>query len=232
MSRKQERSSETSKKVFPTRLRELMERPPKTSQPQLADAIGVQRQTISNYANGQSSPDWEALLKIADYFDVSADWLLGRKGAVERIDPKARAASEYTGLSVEAIDTLRSIQKEDVYDVMSEFLKQKGRDFAYQLFILRGNSEIVRKSLTNMDSASDSVKAFSESFGQVKVLELSMYEFERFCRKLPDMYGTNALLDEANKLASHFYDSSIALSFARDQSSVAWKAYERSKDNE
>lgn len=44
----------------------------------LAKALNVTTGTISNYENDVHSPDLETLVKIADYFDVSADYLLGR----------------------------------------------------------------------------------------------------------------------------------------------------------
>ncbi|MGI6453090.1 MAG: helix-turn-helix domain-containing protein [Syntrophomonadaceae bacterium] len=44
----------------------------------LAKAIGVGKTTISNYETGYSTPDTEIIKKIADFFDVSTDYLLGR----------------------------------------------------------------------------------------------------------------------------------------------------------
>lgn len=63
---------------FPTRLRELLNRPGET-QGKLAEAIGVQRQSIGQWKDGITSPDINAFNKIADYYNVSADYLLGRK---------------------------------------------------------------------------------------------------------------------------------------------------------
>ena len=108
MSRKNKVSSETESKSFPTQLRFLMKEKGITMQ-KLGDEIHVQRQTISNYALGQSSPDWETLLKIAEYFDVSVDWLLGRDGSTRSPDPSCQAAKEYTGLSEHVIEFLHSI---------------------------------------------------------------------------------------------------------------------------
>ncbi len=45
---------------------------------QLADAIGTTKATISNYENVQRNPSLEMLIKLADYFDVSIDFLIGR----------------------------------------------------------------------------------------------------------------------------------------------------------
>ena len=46
-------------------------------QKQLAEYLSVSIGTISNYENGVHSPDLSTLCRIAEYFNVSADYLLG-----------------------------------------------------------------------------------------------------------------------------------------------------------
>ena len=58
-------------------LKELRDRN-KISQKDLASRLGVAQNTLSNWENGNRHPDPEMLTKIADYFDVSLDYLLGR----------------------------------------------------------------------------------------------------------------------------------------------------------
>jgi len=48
------------------------------SQPELGKIIGVSQQSISCYENYTRDPDTETLKKIAQYFDVSTDYLLGK----------------------------------------------------------------------------------------------------------------------------------------------------------
>lgn len=45
---------------------------------ELGEAVGVAESTMSQYENGRRSPDFETLLKLAEYFDVSTDYLLGK----------------------------------------------------------------------------------------------------------------------------------------------------------
>lgn len=45
----------------------------------LANATGIDQRTISNYETGKTSPDSDALIKLADFFNVSIDYLVGRK---------------------------------------------------------------------------------------------------------------------------------------------------------
>lgn len=47
------------------------------SQYQVARDLGVPRTTYANWEQGKAEPDSDTLKKIADYFDVSVDYLLG-----------------------------------------------------------------------------------------------------------------------------------------------------------
>ena len=48
---------------------------------QLANAIGVKKTTISTWENGKAFPEIGTLIKLANYFDVSIDYILGRNNA-------------------------------------------------------------------------------------------------------------------------------------------------------
>jgi transcriptional regulator with XRE-family HTH domain len=48
------------------------------TQQQLGDVVGVGKVTISRYERHGREADYETLLKLAKYFDVSIDYMLGR----------------------------------------------------------------------------------------------------------------------------------------------------------
>lgn len=50
----------------------------KLTQEEFAVKLGIARSTYSGYETGKTEPDNETLQKIADYFEVSTDYLLGR----------------------------------------------------------------------------------------------------------------------------------------------------------
>lgn len=54
------------------------------TQTDLANAIGVVLKQIQRYELGQSEPTLSKLLALADYFDVSLDYLCGRSDVPER----------------------------------------------------------------------------------------------------------------------------------------------------
>lgn len=48
------------------------------TQADIAQKLGIAKSTISMYENGNREPDFETLEKIADFFNVDIDYLLGR----------------------------------------------------------------------------------------------------------------------------------------------------------
>jgi transcriptional regulator with XRE-family HTH domain len=48
------------------------------TQKQLADALGIDRTAVAKYETGKNGATSEMLEKIADYFAVSSDYVLGR----------------------------------------------------------------------------------------------------------------------------------------------------------
>ena len=48
------------------------------TQEQLGEAIGASGRGIQNYELGARKPNYDMLLALADYFDVSLDYLTGR----------------------------------------------------------------------------------------------------------------------------------------------------------
>lgn len=96
--------------IFPLRLRELMTEHG-TTQEQLAQHLGIRRQTLSLYVNGQSKADWMQVVRIAQYYNVPADWLLGLSD-VKSKDMTAQAVEALTGLSEQTLNILIA-QKEN-----------------------------------------------------------------------------------------------------------------------
>lgn len=109
MSRKKELAYNTENNPFSIRLRKIMEER-KTTQKQLADAVGKRPQTVSLYMNGQSLPDALTLREIGEYFGVSTDWLLNREGSVKSTDANISIACKCTGLSEDSIRLLSGFQ--------------------------------------------------------------------------------------------------------------------------
>ncbi|MBP1917220.1 transcriptional regulator with XRE-family HTH domain [Lederbergia galactosidilyticus] len=63
--------------MFSKRLK-LLRTNKKLTQQNMANFLGITRQGYAKYETGQSEPDNETIKKLADFFDVSTDYLLGR----------------------------------------------------------------------------------------------------------------------------------------------------------
>lgn len=64
--------------IFPQRLKELRQKRGLIQQ-EIADLVHVNRVTYTNWEKGKREPSYENLVKLADLFEVSLDWLFGRE---------------------------------------------------------------------------------------------------------------------------------------------------------
>lgn len=62
--------------VFAKRLKELRKEKG-LSQAKLAEVLFVDKSSIAKYETGKSTPSVDMLIKLAEYFKVSTDYLLG-----------------------------------------------------------------------------------------------------------------------------------------------------------
>lgn len=89
-------------------------------QKELADLLKVSPSTIGMYERGQRDPDTDTLRFLAEYFDVSIDYLLGRtderKSSGKGIEVKA-----YHNLNIDGLSEDEIKQVEDYI----EFIKSK-----------------------------------------------------------------------------------------------------------
>ena len=80
----------------------------KLTQEQVAELLGVSRQTISNWENEKSYPDIISVIKMSECYDVSLDYLL--KG-----EQKMKSYYDYLEESTN-VSEKQCQQKQDYYD--------------------------------------------------------------------------------------------------------------------
>lgn len=106
MPRKPNTTNSSYNDPLPKALRVLMN-DKSITQDKLADALDVSRQMISQYCSGASAPSPQTIAKIAKYFHVSADYLLGLSPEkTPKMEEQAIIA--YTGLPAQAIQNLHN----------------------------------------------------------------------------------------------------------------------------
>ena len=67
-----------------------------TTQAALAEYLGTSRTAVSHYAQGRREPDLSTMIKIAEYFQVSLDYLAGLK---DDEVPKSRSPRSYVKIN-------------------------------------------------------------------------------------------------------------------------------------
>lgn len=90
------------------------------SQKQLADVISFSQQSINKYENHDIEPDIATLIKIADFFDTSVDYLIGHSDVRRKIEAvqfndlntdESKLISEYRKLSSKKKQSLHIIME-------------------------------------------------------------------------------------------------------------------------
>lgn len=67
------------KETFPEKLK-TARKEAGYSQRQVESLTGIKQSTLAGYEIGRTEPDIETLGTLADFYNVSTDWLIGTKG--------------------------------------------------------------------------------------------------------------------------------------------------------
>lgn len=131
--------------IFPDRFMTLCSTERKTLE-EWGHIFLVTRQTISNWQTGKSIPSIVELMRITEYFHVSADYLLGLSDTASP-EVTARAAVEYTGLSEAAVEWLHIGLDDFEYNGIgiSEERKKENLTNASELIQSKSFTEIVHR---------------------------------------------------------------------------------------
>lgn len=101
-----------------TRLAELR-RKNKYTQKQLAEALNLSQQVISNIERNTTAPDLEFLYGAADLYNISLDELIGRKLNLP-------AKESYERKIVEVLEMMNEYEKELSLRLVSEVAQHRG----------------------------------------------------------------------------------------------------------
>lgn len=103
----------------------------------LATHLHTGTSTISQYESGKREANFDTLCKIADYFHVSVDYLLGREGENDKYPESPKALQKGVkipvlgiipaGIPIEAIEDILD------YEEISEDMAQRGEYFALKV---------------------------------------------------------------------------------------------------
>ncbi len=110
--------------MFSIKLKELREKAG-LSQYSFADAFGVAQSTVGGWESGKREPNFETMQRLADFFDVSIDFLLGRN---EKNSPISNKPTE-EDLKIALFGGDKDVTEEMWAEVKSfaEYVKQKSK---------------------------------------------------------------------------------------------------------
>lgn len=92
----------------------------KLHQSVVADYLHISISTLSNYENNVHEPNLETLIQLADFFDVSTDYLLGRTNHTCPIHELERPLWGNVTLC-NLIETTHSMEKDDLFYLRRTF---------------------------------------------------------------------------------------------------------------
>ena len=75
----------------------------------VAADLNISYSSISKYERGDQQPSYETLMKMADYFDVTTDYLIGYTD-IRTKNIEAKTIAETTGLTLRSIEILSGYQ--------------------------------------------------------------------------------------------------------------------------
>ena len=115
--------------ILPKRLRNLRESRGYL-QKFVADKLGVRSNTLSGYENGTRSPDPDMLVKLADLYKVSTDYLLGYDAQDNLEFYKNKIATEFPNIDLmfKDMESLTAEEMQDVYEYIKFKMSQKKGD--------------------------------------------------------------------------------------------------------
>ncbi|MEG1609152.1 MAG: helix-turn-helix transcriptional regulator [Clostridia bacterium] len=97
----------------------------KLSQKELAKKLKIGQSTICQWELGIARPNYDAIAKLCEFYDISADYLCGF------VDERGCYVKQYKGLNAEQemyvnmLNNLDGAQRNLILELMEEFLNKK-----------------------------------------------------------------------------------------------------------
>ncbi|MBU5676809.1 helix-turn-helix domain-containing protein [Alkaliphilus sp. MSJ-5] len=98
------------------------------SQVELAKKLNITSQSLSQYELNKRIPDIEMINRLADFFDVSVDYLLGRTDIKQPIKDIIKNQKKYNGSSDEISKEIRNLSPESQEELKKLIELYKIRD--------------------------------------------------------------------------------------------------------
>lgn len=191
-------------KAFAERLTALRENTGKKRQ-EVADDLKISRASLEYYEKGKRKPDIEVLVRLADYYGVSTDYLLGLSD-VSTTDKDIKFICNYTGLSETSVKILNSANdlfKLEYMQVINFLIEEIGLSYANETIEI--NENVIGKIADYFfyDYAAEKQNVCVTSFGKIYS---SKKEFENnIMDSNKKYYFTKYHMVPSNKLLNSYF---------------------------
>lgn len=178
---------------------------------EISNSLGVSKQMVGNYINGSSFPDYDMIIKIANTYNCSVDYLLGRTD-IQSPDPNLQIASNFLRLPQYVLEELKSTidaildsnnAERDIhleYDVLARLLSDESFIFRsidyYRRSIALDDVQLINNAIANcVPDRSRITSAYVGSQGRGIDTEKNFNDFE----------GSNIYMAFAEKIKSSLH---------------------------
>ena len=169
----------------------------------VADALGVSRQSIGYYMDGTNQPTIENLLKLSDYFNVSVEYMVGRDSSRFR-EIELRDISDFTGLTDEALSIIFGLRISS-YDFAEEKAKENRSEKKH---MITPDSDEMNGTFINILDRIIRDPAFTQ-FLSIMAIGCTTYDIARGVKKIEDAMIANGQSESKESKPLEYYTEPI-----------------------
>lgn len=94
--------------------------------------IGISKNAISNYVNGNRIPDYKSLIRLSDFFDVSIDWILtGKQHISDLANDELTLLNDYRKLKESDRFKIRGMIELKLHELSTEYTQSTHINTSY-----------------------------------------------------------------------------------------------------
>lgn len=164
--------------IFRKRLYELMG---DMSITEFAGKVGLSRQTMGFYLNGDRIPDAETLLRICEKCNISSDWLLG----ITNDHNRQPCAVDELGLSNKAVENIRLIRTHSNSAITALDTLLENADILILLEMISQLADSVKDEIQRIKQSADKIEA--PILGMDRKTQLSCMDNNRMQRLVEEL---------------------------------------------
>lgn len=110
----------------------------------IAEALNTSHQVVSRYELERTQPDFATLIKIADFFGVTIDYLLGR---THEPTPTHKESGKFTVITPKTSTDGLTLEKDEKALIITLRRSNKGKEFIRAMLLMLGEERTIDEIL-------------------------------------------------------------------------------------